>query len=107
MRRTRRTVPRAGLTLVELLVAALVLAVALVALAGTAAALARAAGGSGATAAAVHAARSALERARAEPCDSAGVAAGRQEVEATAPVAARPGVPASSLAIRTAFPCPR
>jgi prepilin-type N-terminal cleavage/methylation domain-containing protein len=97
--------PRAGFTLVEVLVAVVVLTVGLLALAGAAGHYARTLGRAAALATAAHAARAQLEARRAQPCALAGAA---EAVEAQ--VALPRGVRvdgAAVLVLRSAFPCPR
>lgn len=105
---TRAPVPaRAGFTLVEALVAVVVLTVGLLALAGAAAHYARALAAAAALATAAHAARAELEARRAQPCDHA-EAGGSESAEARVALPRGVRVDGSPvLVLRSAFPCPR
>ena len=99
--------PRAGVTLVEVVVATVVLTVGLLALAGTAGYFARSLATSAATTAAVLRARSALERRRAAPCAGAGSGVWAEPAETTVTYALAAGAGSAAVTLRTAFPCPR
>lgn len=101
-----RRAARAGVTLVEVLVAVLLLTAGLLALAASAGHFARALADGDAIGRATRLARAALERERATSC--AGAVAGAQPVEATVPVHRRTGAGGTSaITLRTAYPCPR
>lgn len=95
---------RAGVTLLEVLVAVLLLTVGLLALAASAGHFARALAEGDAVGRATRLARAALERERARPC----AGAGSQPVEATVPFRRRTGAGGTGfITLRTAFLCPR
>jgi prepilin-type N-terminal cleavage/methylation domain-containing protein len=98
---------RTGFTLVEVLVAVVVLTVGLLAVAGAAGHYARTLGTAAGLATAAHAARAELEDRRAQPCADTGV---NTPEPAEARVALPRGVRVDGspvLVLRTAFPCPR
>jgi Tfp pilus assembly protein PilV len=100
---------RAGFTVIEVLVAAIVLTVGLLALAATFGHLARTLTTGAAIVRATHEARSTLERQRARRCTAApGIGPAAERAEATVPLThgARVGG-AVAVTLATAFPCPR
>lgn len=109
----RRVGNRFGFTLVEVVVALLLVTTGLLALAGTAGYLARALTTSASIVTATRQARSGLERVRADPCPAAAGAPGSatyrpQPAEATIPLSHGATVEGKrSVTLRTEFPCPR
>ena len=98
---------RAGVTLVEVVIATVLLTAGLLALAATAGHFARTLATSGATAAAARQARSALERRRAAPCAPTGAGSWVEPAETTVAYRLAAGGASAALTLRTAFPCPR
>ncbi len=98
-----------GFTLVEVLVATLIVTVGALALASTAEYLARALRRAAAVTGAVNKARSALEGLRAAPCaDSSTVAVGFQLASVSVPLGGRATLDGADVfTLHTGFPCPR